>query len=266
MIHIDKPPEAPRILRERGQRTTDANQQAFVNGERAFKFDSSLYGAKSVKNALIKAQHGKCAFCEAQIRHISHGDVEHYRPKGGVRQSADEPMQQPGYFWLAYVWENLFLACQLCNQIFKRNLFPLADPATRAASHLDGLGAEAPLLLHPVDDDPSAFVGFRDEVAFPIDDDPRGRATIDVVGLNREEMVEHRFDHLMPFKRLRQVLPLLPPESEEVRDIQALFAAAVLAKAQYSSMMRALLDQAPGSGGARREGRRAPPDATSRPC
>jgi hypothetical protein len=54
MIRVVKP-DAPRILRERGQRTTEANQQAFENGQRAFDFDSSIYGAKSVKNALIKA-------------------------------------------------------------------------------------------------------------------------------------------------------------------------------------------------------------------
>jgi uncharacterized protein (TIGR02646 family) len=247
MIRVAKPEQAPRILRDRGRRTTEVNQQAFESGERSFRFDSSLYGAKSVKNALIKAQHGKCAFCEAQIRHISHGDVEHFRPKGGVRQSTADPMEQPGYFWLAYVWQNLFLACQLCNQSFKKNLFPLADPTRRARSHLDDLGAEAPMLIHPADEDPSSLIGFREEIAFPIDDDPRARTTIEVVGLNRDAMVEHRFDHLMPFKRLREALPLLPPDSAEARDIQALFEAATRPRAQYASMIRALLSQASGS-------------------
>lgn len=123
MIRVEKPEQAPRILRERGRRTTEGNQQAFESGERTFSFDNSLYGAKSVKNALIKAQHGKCAFCESKIRHVDHGDVEHYRPKGGFRQSSNEPLEQPGYFWLAYVWENLFLACALCNQSFKGTCF-----------------------------------------------------------------------------------------------------------------------------------------------
>jgi len=81
MIRVRKPEQAPRILRERGRRTTEANQQAFENGERTFKFDGSIYGAKSVKDALVKAQHEKCAFCESKIRHISHGDVEHFRPR-----------------------------------------------------------------------------------------------------------------------------------------------------------------------------------------
>ena len=247
MTRVTKPEQAPRILRDRGQRTTEANQQAFENGERTFRFDSSLYGAKSVKNTLIKAQHGKCAFCESQIRHISHGDVEHFRPKGGVRQSDGDPLERPGYFWLTYVWQNLFLACQLCNQSFKKNLFPLADPTRRARSHLDDLMAEQPMLIHPADEEPSALIGFREEIAFPIDDDPRARTTIEVVGLNREAMVEQRFDHLTPFKRLREVLPLLPPESNEARDILALFEAATRPRAQYTSMIRALLSQPPGA-------------------
>jgi uncharacterized protein (TIGR02646 family) len=245
MIRVTKPEQAPRILRERGQRTTEANQQAFINGERTFKFDSSIYGAKSVKNALIKAQQGKCAFCESQVRHIAHGDVEHYRPKGGVRQNDSDPLAQPGYFWLAYGWENLFFACQLCNQSFKKNLFPLADPTRRARSHLDDLTAEEPMLIHPADEEPSAFIGFRDEIAFPIGDDPRARATIEVLGLNREELAEFRLDHLAPFKLLLQALPLLPGDSEEAREIQALFEQAVIPRAQYSSMVRAILRNIP---------------------
>jgi uncharacterized protein (TIGR02646 family) len=245
MIRVNKPERAPRILRDRGQRTTETNQQAFENGQRDFDFESSLYGAKSVKNALIMAQHGKCAFCESQIRHIAHGDVEHFRPKGGVRQRDTDPLEQPGYFWLAYVWQNLFLACQLCNQSFKKNLFPLADPARRARSHLDDLGAEAPMLIQPADEEPTALIGFREEIAFPIDDNPRARTTIEVMGLNREELAEFRFDHLKKFRLLRQVLPLLPPDSDEARGILALFGEAVLPEAQYSSMIRALLGHAP---------------------
>ena len=96
MIRVRKPEKAPRILRERGKHTTETNQQAFINGERTFKFDSSIYGAKSVKDALIKAQDDKCAFCESKVGHIAYGDVEHYRPKGGVRQTEADPLDQPG--------------------------------------------------------------------------------------------------------------------------------------------------------------------------
>nr|WP_239015299.1 AAA family ATPase [Archangium violaceum] len=78
---------------------------------------------------------GKCAFCESQLAHISYGDVEHFRPKAGWRQEEGGPLGRPGYYWLAYEWTNLFLACTLCNQQFKRNLFPLRTPSRRARSH-----------------------------------------------------------------------------------------------------------------------------------
>jgi hypothetical protein len=101
------------------------------------------------------------------------------------------------------------------------------------------------MLIHPADEEPSTFIGFREEMAFPIDDNARARATIDIVGLNREALVELRFDHLAPFKELRRVLPLLPADSEEAREIRALFERAVVPKAQYSRMMRALLGNTP---------------------
>jgi hypothetical protein len=154
-------------------------------------------------------------------------------------------LEQPGYFWLAYAWTNLFFACQLCNQSFKKNLFPLADPTRRARSHLDDLTAEQPMLIHPADEEPSTFIGFREEIAFPINDDPRARTTIEVVGLNREAMAEQRLDRLKPYRLLRQRLLQLPEDDEEAREIRALFEEVVLPKAQYSSMMRALLDNAP---------------------
>jgi hypothetical protein len=97
------------------------------------------------------------------------------------------------------------------------------------------------MLIHPADEEPTTFIGFREEIAFPINDDARARMTIEAVGLNREAMAEFRLDHLTPFKRLLQALPLLPPDSTEARDIQALFEQAVRPRAQYSSMIRSLL-------------------------
>jgi uncharacterized protein (TIGR02646 family) len=248
MIRVDKPNPAPAILLNRGKTTTEANNAAFDadpdayrNGGLRFRFDNTLYGAKSVKNALIKAQHGKCAFCESKITHIDFGDVEHFRPKGGTRQSDAEPMALPGYYWLAYVWENLFLACSLCNQRFKKNFFPLADPAKRAQSHRDDVGAEAALFIDPAQDAPEECIGFREEIAFPINDDPRGRATIEALGLNRPELSERRFDHHRMLATIRNLLRLLPPESDDALDARAVLDAAVRDDAQYASMARHLL-------------------------
>ena len=109
MIRIRKPSRAPRILRERGKTTTDADCSAFdispndyLNGNKTFDFDSSIYGAKSVKNALIKAQNKKCCFCESKVTQVTYGDVEHFRPKGGFKQDKTDTLGRPGYYWLAY--------------------------------------------------------------------------------------------------------------------------------------------------------------------
>jgi hypothetical protein len=45
----------------------DADPEA----HRDFEFDGGIYGHRSVKDALREAQHGKCAFCESKIAHIS---------------------------------------------------------------------------------------------------------------------------------------------------------------------------------------------------
>lgn len=205
MIRVVKPDEPPSILKEKGRRATERLREAFDEGrlddlrsERGF--DRRLYGAKVVKEALIRAQHGKCAFCESRITHVSYGDVEHFRPKAAYHQREGEPLERPGYYWLAYEWTNLFFACQICNQRHKKNLFPLKSPKRRARSHHDGLDEEKPLLIDPGAEDPRAFIGFRAEMAYPLRDNARGRETIEALGLNREEMVESRRECLARIK------------------------------------------------------------------
>jgi hypothetical protein len=80
----------------------------------------------------------------------------------------------------------------MCNQMHKRNRFPLRGTRARARSHLDDLSREEPLLINPTTDDPESMIGFRSEVAYPRWNSPRGRRTIDVVGLNRPELIERR--------------------------------------------------------------------------
>ncbi len=175
MIQVQKLPTAPAILRNRGQRTTDEYKAAYnedpvsyQQGGKKFEFDSSLYGAKSVKKALKKAQHSKCCFCEAKIDHVAYGDIEHFRPKKGFRQKATDALGRPGYYWLAYHWPNLYYSCQICNQRYKRNLCPLVDPAKRAVDHNDDLAEEYALFVDPGMPGPENHISFRQEVTFPV--------------------------------------------------------------------------------------------------
>lgn len=177
-------------------------EKAHDSGQVKFEFDSDLYGHKTVKDALVFVQHGKCCFCESDVRHIAHGDVEHYRPKGGVQIDENAPLTQPGYYWLAYDFDNLFFSCQICNQSYKKNFFPLADETKRARSHHDAakIADETPLIVNPALDQPAVHIFFNREI--PIGIDQKGELTIRRIGLDRDQLNKHRLKYLRLLDRL----------------------------------------------------------------
>jgi hypothetical protein len=238
MIRIAKPKKEPAILTTKGRAKRNEHKAAYEGGERSFAFDAKIYGHKTVKEALIKAQHDKCFLCESKITHISHGDVEHFRPKAAYRQSAGTKLQTPGYYWLAYEWDNLFFACQICNQVFKKNLFPLSNPTARATSHKKGIGKEKPLFINPSVDDPEDFISFRCEVPFPLNNHPRAKATIEGLGLKRPQLNERRLERYELLKMLYQIAYRVPQIEQSV-EAKELLDKAVLDTAEYASMARA---------------------------
>ncbi|HEY6328509.1 MAG TPA: hypothetical protein VI756_04160 [Blastocatellia bacterium] len=251
MIRIIKPATAPKILNEQGRRKTAALKanhtkypEQYESGARLFTFDGKIYGHESVKEALIAAQHDKCCFCESKITHISYGDVEHFRPKAGHCQDAGDDLRRPGYYWLAYSWENLFLSCQLCNQRYKKNVFPLIDPRSRALSHNHDLTLEQPLFIDPGNEDPEQFISFREEIPFPIDDNTRGQAAIEHLGLKRPKLAEVRYDHYQKLKMVYELLLLVedaPEYAETIRDAKSILAEAVEPSAEFAAMARSAI-------------------------
>ena len=245
MIRIRKPNTAPRILRNRGVTQTDADKAAYDSapedyrsGAKTFKFERKIYAAKSVKNALIKAQHEKCCFCEAKGTHVAYGDVEHFRPKGGFRQNPNDPLGRPGYYWRAYAWQNLFFSCQICNQRYKKNLFPLRNPERRARSHDDDVSAEEALFIDPGSMNPEDYISFRQEYPYPIDGNDLGRTTIEALGLDRETLAERRRDRLEALLLLKA---LAESDSPEAADAHAYLQRSKEDTAEYASMARAAL-------------------------
>jgi hypothetical protein len=240
MIQVTKPAKAPAVLVTKGKPKRRAHIAAYNRGARTFSFDSKIYRHNTVKEALIKAQYDKCFLCESKITHISFGDVEHFRPKAAYRQSVSDPLQKPGYYWLAYEWSNLFLACQLCNQLFKKNLFPLANPSARAISHRHKVAREKSLFIDPSVENPEEYISFRKEVPYPINDNPKGKTTITDLGLKRQKLNEKRFERYEILEQLYLIAFRTPaiPESERAKD---LLAKAALDDAEYASMARAAI-------------------------
>lgn len=154
------------------------------NADKAFDF--TRYKEATVKNALEKLFHGKCAYCESVYAGVHPVDIEHYRPKGEV----DGIAGHRGYWWLAMDWQNLLPSCIDCNRrrnqkapkpsadgrptlldtgdfdrsksilMGKQSIFPLAG-AHRAAGPADDLAAEDRLLLDPTRDEPDDHLVFH---------------------------------------------------------------------------------------------------------
>ncbi|MCP4572661.1 MAG: hypothetical protein GY838_09955 [bacterium] len=101
--------------------------------------------------------HKKCAYCESKDRATTHDAAEHWRPKDKVTVNNEvvelrDGNRHPGYWWLAYAWQNLVPSCDRCNGPGgKMNEFPVENEHVlndALASH-DLDEAEVPLLLHP---------------------------------------------------------------------------------------------------------------------
>ncbi len=192
MIQIKKSSEIPAVLKERGANETESLLTKHRSGARRFVFKPDIYGHGTVKEELRENQHDKCCFCESKLSHIDYGDVEHFRPKGGWRQSEGDSLHQPGYYWLAYEWSNLFLSCRICNQRNKGNLFPLKDPDSRAMNNESDLSRETTLFIDPGMENPEKFISFRGEFAYSVNENARGAKTVDALELNRPKLVEER--------------------------------------------------------------------------
>jgi uncharacterized protein (TIGR02646 family) len=210
MIQIDKSAKIPAVLVDKGKEKTKELCDAFAANPLAyskafhkttnpfkFEFDGKIYGPSEVKSKLKADQFNKCCFCENKdFDDIAHGDVEHFRPKGAfAKDNTAKAFLRPGYYWMAYKWENLFYSCQICNQSFKKNYFPLTDETKRAKSHNDKLESlSVTLLLDPAKENPEMHIGFRKEV--PYHKTAKGENSIKYFGIDREKLNEKRRKHL----------------------------------------------------------------------
>ena len=152
------------------------NQWRIIRGEiQKHTFNSNRW--KPAKEQLLAETTSKCAYCEAKISMVAFGDVEHYRPKSS-------------YWWLAYCYDNYLASCQLCNQRFKKDAFPVqnrrmphpiiwSDMSDEFIAVIIGTIApdplnqtevnafirlheqERPLLLNPYFDDPIEYFAWR---------------------------------------------------------------------------------------------------------
>ncbi|MEP0368028.1 MAG: HNH endonuclease [Cyclobacteriaceae bacterium] len=156
---------------------------------------SSIYRSNIVKTALDNYYHEKCAYCNQKPKG-SRLQVEHFRPKDGVKGTA-----HTGYYWLGYEWTNLLFACGNCNG-HKGTEFPLLNGVRRLDSPIwigqnidlnhnysysSTIKIEKPVLINPELDNPDDhLVYLRDGKLEHLSD--KGEESIRVYDLNRDEL------------------------------------------------------------------------------
>lgn len=134
------------------------------------------YNHPTIKDALEKETHEKCAYCESKIKHISYGDIEHILPKN--KEARPD---------LYVEWTNLTLSCEQCNRSGKRTYY---DPKLP--------------LINPYTDAPEEFLHDIGPLVIPILGNDRAIATEKVLKLNRSALVEQRTERIMMVETLLQ--------------------------------------------------------------
>lgn len=201
-------------------------------GEFKAKLDDDIW--KGFRDWLLEhIFYYKCAYCETPFNGFI-GDAEHFRPKGEVSKFGKDGSSEivtvvdednneiahPGYFWLAYHWQNLLPSCHICNRYGgKKTLFPVEkshiavrrltigeidhlihrsrrssrSPDVFYLEPFDLDAQEGRLLLHPYYDEPQQHLYFESggKVA-SWRDSPRGVASIRVYDLNNDNKIRAR--------------------------------------------------------------------------
>jgi uncharacterized protein (TIGR02646 family) len=241
MIRIHRA-NTPAVLMSRGTVRTlrdcaayEADPDAYRRGEASFEASPTIYGHKTVKATLLNSQHEKCCYCERKILASGFGDVEHFRPKGGVQQDPNSAEERPGYYWLAYQWSNLLVSCSVCNTKWKRTFFPLEDPLARARSHLEPVENERPLLVDPTAEDPRDHIRFDGDAPYALT--PRGQATIERLNLRRGDLLERRQALLRSLTFLRGMVEALGPDAPESLETMAYMQSLAESSGEFSAMV-----------------------------
>lgn len=159
------------------------------------RFKLPYWPLKEIIPILERLFYGKCAYCENKVQDISWGNVENHRPKLNT-VDLEGNIFPDHYWWLRYEWENLYYVCQKCN-LMKGTRFPIRGKRVEVDGKLED---ENPLLLDPCVDDPDKHILFSEDGRV-IGRTERGTVTIQVLNLNREELIKARKRELVLFRK-----------------------------------------------------------------
>jgi uncharacterized protein (TIGR02646 family) len=115
------------------------------------------YRHPQIKEAIVAETFGKCAYCESKVLHVDFGHIEHIVPKSLKPE-------------LTFNWDNLTLACGVCN--------------TNKGAHAD--------VINPYAHDPLDHFQFLGPMVVPLNSSSLAKRSAFVLRLNRLDLIERR--------------------------------------------------------------------------
>jgi hypothetical protein len=217
------------------QEETQKAIDSVAKGEKPI-VNEKLYKRESIKKSYFVSKgapfYGRCAYCESPIKDNQYPQVEHFRPKAGIKDENGKVINfkdengndtgEPhlGYYWLAYDWCNLLVSCQVCNNL-KSTIFPVVGQ--HAQSPNDEVN-EKPLLINPIsdleEDNPENHLTVKDGTIYEVNESIRGRMCIETFKLNgRDGILESRVEKaefiafkILDFRRIYAEIPNNPDD------------------------------------------------------
>jgi uncharacterized protein (TIGR02646 family) len=206
MIHLTKNP-APPILVQQATNWTAELIAAIAAGTKLSDARKRRYNSEDVKQALLLETHGKCAYCESKLRHITYGDIEHIIPK------AVDPSR-------TYEWNNLTTACDVCN-----------------TEKSDGEG-----LVDPYADDPEQIhFRFMGPMVTVIPGSEPAKLSLAVLKLNRAELMEKRKERVQNLARQLEEIVATRDDATRRVLIKALIEHETAATTEYAACSRSFV-------------------------
>lgn len=177
LVKLDKPQS---LIKNKEKWTRELLKAISADDKKLISARMRKYNRADVKKQLRRETQEKCAYCEARVSVVAHGDIEHVTPK-----SLDPN--------LTFEWSNLTFACQICNQR-KMNKTGISDPYCDPVHDFVFLA-------------PPFLVGRTDQA----------RISILTLTLNRPELIEDRLDHLRMLSRTLESIQNEP--NDQIRDL-----------------------------------------------
>ncbi len=175
----------PDVLELNAADWTKALLDKISSGGKPTDGEKNKYRHPDIKAALLKETHGKCAYCESKLLHITYGDIEHIVPKSTKAE-------------VTFEWTNLTLACDVCN-------------TNKSDKFSHGVGFVDPYLQ-----DPTQHFNFIGGLVFAKTGDDDARLTEETLRLNRAELVERRNERIRYLREQVEVIKRAPVHLQDV--------------------------------------------------